>query len=153
MARDKVINVLAFGTELGKLGYDLDSQKSFFQYNPDFLDSGLYAKFFPFIFKRTKSVQVFKEYQGDTFQGLPPMIADSLPDAFGNIIFQEWLDARGIQMLTKQLRELEADGLVHREIFAEIPPRVEYSVTEKGKTLFPIIKSMSTWREKHITDV
>ena len=100
MARDKVINVIAFGTELGKLGYDLDGQKSFFQYNPEFLDSGQYSKLFPFVFKRTKPVQVFKEYQGDTFQGLPPMIADSLPDAFGNIIFQEWLDAKGIKKAT-----------------------------------------------------
>ena len=54
------------------------------------------------------------------------------------------------QMLTKQLRELEADGLIHREIFPEIPPRVEYSITEKGRTLFPIIKSMSAWGEMHI---
>lgn len=54
------------------------------------------------------------------------------------------------QMLTKQLRELEADGLIYREVFAEIPPRVEYSITEKGETLFPIIKSMSAWGEKYI---
>lgn len=100
MSADKVINVFAFDTEIGKLGYDLDKGKSVFQYNPEFLDSGKYANLFPFIFKRIKSVQVFKEYQGDTFQGLPPMIADSLPDTFGNIIFQEWLDAKGIQKVT-----------------------------------------------------
>ena len=48
-------------------------------------------------------------------------------------------------MLTKQLRELEKDGIIKRKIFAEIPPRVEYSITPKGETLFPIIKSMVSW--------
>ena len=100
MARDKIINVIAFGQEIGKLGYDIDQGKSFFQYNPEFLASGKYLKLFPFIFKRTKPAQVFTEYRQDTFQGLPPMIADSLPDTFGNIIFQEWLTARGIQKVT-----------------------------------------------------
>ncbi len=100
MARDKIIDVIAFGQEIGKLGYDIDQGKSFFQYNPEFLKSGKYSKLFPFIFKRNKPAQVFTEYQQDTFQGLPPMIADSLPDTFGNIIFQEWLKARGIQKVT-----------------------------------------------------
>lgn len=100
MARDKIIDVIIFDQEIGKLGYDIDKGKSFFQYNPEFLDSGKYSKLFPFIFKRTKPAQVFTEYQQDTFQGLPPMIADSLPDTFGNIIFQEWLTTRGIQKVT-----------------------------------------------------
>lgn len=100
MARDKIIDIIAFGQEIGKLGYDLDQGKSFFQYNPEFLDSGKYSKLFPFIFKRTKPAQVFTEFQQDTFQGLPPMIADSLPDTFGNIIFQEWLTARDIEKVT-----------------------------------------------------
>ena len=100
MARDKIIDVVAFDQEIGKLGFDIDQGKSFFQYNPEFLESGKYSKLFPFIFKRIKPAQVFTEYQQDTFQGLPPMIADSLPDTFGNIIFQEWLTARGIQKVT-----------------------------------------------------
>lgn len=100
MARDKIIDVIAFGEEIGKLGYDINQSKAFFQYNPDFLESGKYSNLFPFIFKRTKPAQVFTEFRQDTFQGLPPMIADSLPDTFGNIIFQEWLTARGIQIVT-----------------------------------------------------
>ena len=100
MARDKALAIIAFGQEIGKLGYDIDQGKAIFQYNPEFLESGQYAKLFPFIFKRTKPAQVFTEFQQDTFQGLPPMIADSLPDTFGNIIFQEWLTARGIQKVT-----------------------------------------------------
>ncbi len=53
------------------------------------------------------------------------------------------------QMLTKQLRELEKDGIIERQIFAEIPPRVEYSITAKGETLFPIIESMKDWGLKN----
>lgn len=49
------------------------------------------------------------------------------------------------QMLTRQLRELEADGILERKIFAEVPPRVEYSISTLGETLMPIIDSMRDW--------
>lgn len=49
------------------------------------------------------------------------------------------------QMLTQQLRELEADGLISREIFPEIPPRVEYSMTVRGRSVLPVIKAMRDW--------
>jgi DNA-binding HxlR family transcriptional regulator len=49
------------------------------------------------------------------------------------------------RMLTLQLRELEADGLVHREVYPEVPPRVEYSLTEFGRTLEPMIHAMMQW--------
>ncbi len=51
--------------------------------------------------------------------------------------------------LTNQLRELEADGLISREVFPVVPPRVEYSLTEKGKTLFPILELMCDWGTKN----
>lgn len=54
------------------------------------------------------------------------------------------------RMLTNQLRELEADGIVHREVYAEVPPRVEYSLTETGRDLMPMIRAMCEWGQKHI---
>jgi DNA-binding HxlR family transcriptional regulator len=54
------------------------------------------------------------------------------------------------KMLTDQLRELERDGIIDRKIFAEIPPRVEYNITEKGLTLRPIILSMREWGLKYV---
>jgi len=49
------------------------------------------------------------------------------------------------KMLTQQLRELERDRLVHREVYAEVPPRVEYSLTELGLTVVPILRQMCQW--------
>ncbi len=53
------------------------------------------------------------------------------------------------RMMTKQLRELEADDLVHREIYPEVPPKVEYSLTELGRTLEPLLKELKSWGEIH----
>ncbi|RYG75309.1 transcriptional regulator [bacterium] len=49
------------------------------------------------------------------------------------------------QMLSAQLRELEADGLIHREVYPQVPPKVEYSLTPYGQTLKPIILAMIEW--------
>ncbi len=48
-------------------------------------------------------------------------------------------------MLSLQLKALEKDGLVKREVFAEVPPRVEYCLTEEGKTLVPLLEKMAKW--------
>ncbi len=49
------------------------------------------------------------------------------------------------KMLTQQLRELEEDGLIHREVFPVVPPRVEYSLTARGESLLPILHAMRDW--------
>lgn len=54
--------------------------------------------------------------------------------------------------LTNQLRELESDGLITRTVYAEVPPRVEYSITPKGKSLEHILELMCEWGEKNIDD-
>lgn len=57
------------------------------------------------------------------------------------------------RVLTHQLRELEADGLVKRTIYAEVPPRVEYSLTEVGKTLVPVLDKLEQWAEEHASEL
>ena len=54
--------------------------------------------------------------------------------------------------LTNQLRELEQDGLVQRTVYAEVPPRVEYSITPKGQSLEQLLELMCEWGEKNIDD-
>ena len=51
--------------------------------------------------------------------------------------------------LTQQLRELEADGLVSREVFAQVPPRVDYALTPLGRTLEPVLQSLMAWGRAH----
>ena len=54
------------------------------------------------------------------------------------------------KMLTQQLRELEADDLVHREVYPVIPPKVEYSLTELGQSLMPILVAMRDWGSSYL---
>jgi len=54
------------------------------------------------------------------------------------------------RMLTKQLRELEDAGLVNREVYPVVPPKVEYSLTKKGETLRPILNALKDWGETHV---
>ncbi len=53
------------------------------------------------------------------------------------------------KMLTEQLKELEKDGLINRKVYPEVPPKVEYSLTEKGCTVIPIINSLRDWGESY----
>ncbi len=54
------------------------------------------------------------------------------------------------KMLSQQLKELEKDGLIHREEYHQIPPKVEYSLTDKGLTLLPVLKIMNKWGEENM---
>ena len=53
------------------------------------------------------------------------------------------------QMLSKQLKELEADGIVNRKVHQVVPPKVEYSLTEFGLSVIPILKSFSEWNRRN----
>ncbi|WP_262589801.1 winged helix-turn-helix transcriptional regulator [Candidatus Pelagibacter communis] len=53
------------------------------------------------------------------------------------------------QMLSKQLKELEIDGIINREVHRVVPPKVEYSLTEFGLSVIPILKSFSDWNKKN----
>jgi DNA-binding HxlR family transcriptional regulator len=53
------------------------------------------------------------------------------------------------KMLTQQLKELESDGVISRKVYPQVPPKVEYSLTEYGDTLAPVIKEMAKWGTVH----
>jgi len=53
------------------------------------------------------------------------------------------------KMITQQLRELESDGLVHRKVYAQVPPKVEYSLTKLGYSIIPIIQTLSQWGQSY----
>ena len=57
------------------------------------------------------------------------------------------------KVLTETLRDLERDGLVTRHVFAEVPPRVEYELTELGRTLYGPLAAIGQWAEAHIAEV
>ncbi|GAB4411736.1 MAG: hypothetical protein OHK0053_38420 [Microscillaceae bacterium] len=74
------------------------------------------------------------------------MIANQIR-RFGQM--QRTLPTISKKMLTQELRDLERNGIIHREIFPEIPPRVEYSLTEWGKATLPILQAMAEWGGKY----
>lgn len=65
---------------------------------------------------------------------------------------QRQFSATTRKMLTQQLRELEADGLVHREVYPQVPPKVEYSLTEKGRSIYPILERMCDWGKQYLQE-
>lgn len=69
---------------------------------------------------------------------------------FGEIAVR--MPAISRKVLTEQLKELEADGLIMRKQYKEIPPRVEYSLTELGKSLEPVFDNMAEWGRKHVME-
>jgi DNA-binding HxlR family transcriptional regulator len=53
-------------------------------------------------------------------------------------------------ILTRQLRELEEDGIIHREVYKEVPPKVEYSLTPQGKSFIPVLDAMGEWGKEYM---
>lgn len=54
------------------------------------------------------------------------------------------------RMLTNQLREMEEDGLITRKVYAQVPPKVEYSLSDLGRTMEPILRALKEWGDAHI---
>lgn len=92
MAKNNIIELHGFGREIGRVGYDENRKASFFQFNPAFLKEDNFSNMFPMVLRRMEQVQVFYKYNNSSFKGLPPPVADSLPDMFGNLIFKTWLE-------------------------------------------------------------
>lgn len=67
---------------------------------------------------------------------------------FGELLRQ--LDGITQSTLTKQLRELESDGLIFRKVYPQVPPKVEYSLTPLGKSFIPILNSMKNWSDENL---
>lgn len=75
---------------------------------------------------------------------------------YGVVRFNElkrYIKTISYKTLSATLKELEADGLVHREEYPQIPPKVEYSLTERGRSLMPILDSMCDWGEQYRDDL
>ena len=80
-----------------------------------------------------------------------PLILWALGDnvrRFGEL--QKGLPGVNAKMLTKQLRELEEDRILRRTVYPEVPPRVEYAITDFGKTLLPILEALCNWGAKYL---
>lgn len=153
-----LIAVDVFGIEIGKLGYDADQKKCYFQYNAEFLDSGKFSNVFPFIFKRMKPVQVFTQFEGETFRGLPPMIADSLPDVFGNIIFQEWFSRKEPNKKISPLEQLtyvanRGMGALEYRPVQNLPESTTIDIAEMVQVLEKVLQLKEETTEKQLNDL
>lgn len=159
MAKNQIISINFQGIEIGKIGYDENQRKSSFQYNPEFLESNSYKKIFPYVIRRTPNVQVFSEFEGETFRGLPPMIADSLPDFFGNIVFKEWLEStqKDISVITplEQLTYVGKRGMGALEFSPakEIKSNQSIDVEEITEVVKKVLDLKTSTEEKGLSDI
>lgn len=70
------------------------------------------------------------------------------PQRFGGL--HNLIPGMALKVLSRQLKELEGDGIVHRQVFAEVPPRVVYSLTERGQRLTPVIEMLTQWSRENV---
>jgi serine/threonine-protein kinase HipA len=153
-----IISINCFGKEIGRLGYDLQQNFSTFQYNPEFLIDSNYKNLFPQtgIVKKTHHVQVFRHFNNDTFKGLPPMIADSLPDVYGNIIFKKWLEAgeKRLEQITtiEQLTYVANRGMGALEYKPSktLPTSVGIDLNEITQVLSNVLDAKSAQHESNL---
>jgi DNA-binding HxlR family transcriptional regulator len=92
-------------------------------------------------------VKLTADIIGGKWKPLIIFLLESKTRRFGEL--QKLIPGMTKKMLTQHLRELERDGIIHRKVYAEVPPKVEYSLTNHGESLKPILKLMSAWGSKH----
>lgn len=146
MAKNNLISLRAFDMEIGKIGYESDRNASFFQYHPEFLKDENYLDLFPLI-RKLPQTQVFDRYNNETFRGLPPMIADSLPDMFGNMVFKAWLERnnktfRQISVL-EQLAYVGRRGMGALEYVPskDLPANTTINIDEMAEVARPVLEN------------
>lgn len=92
---------------------------------------------------------IFKVIGGKWKVRLIKSIAKECPKRFG--VLRRDMEDMAQTTLTLQLRELERDGIICRRVYAELPPRVEYRLSDVGKTLLPVIGMLDNWWEEYKT--
>ncbi|MEM9363660.1 MAG: type II toxin-antitoxin system HipA family toxin [Bacteroidota bacterium] len=153
------ISVYLFGNEVGRVAWDGDRQRTFFQYHPDFLANTKLDKAFPYIFRNTDSVQVFKDYHNSTFKGLPPPIADSLPDDFGNTIFNNWLKSQNKSLMDlspiQQLAYVSNRGMGALEFKppANLPESRTIELNEMVKLVDAVMNNKKTAQQDGLNEI
>jgi len=154
MAKNNIINVTIFGKNVGRLGLDENHSLTYFQYHPDFLLNENFLNIFPAtgIIKKTPHVQVFNKYNNETFKGLAPQFADSLPDLFGNLIFKTWLESKNVQEITilEQLAYVSNRGMGALEYSPSknIPKRATIDLKEIIAVLNEVLDLKKSQSEK-----
>ncbi len=156
MASNKLINVRLYGSEIGRIGLEIDGNRSSFQFNPDYLQSNRFINIFPNtgIIRRVEHIQMFGQYNNTTFKGLPPQIADSLPDMFGSIIFKAWLegtDRTDISIL-EQLAYVGRRGMgaVEYSPIANLPDHGSIDISQIIEVLKDVLDMKKSSSQSHL---
>lgn len=156
MASNEIITVNLFGQEIGKIGFDEDQKRASFQYNPTFLKSDALQNIFPRtgIIKRTNYVQLFNQFDNETFKGIPPQFADSLPDMFGSVIFKAWLDSKGQNKISvlEQLAYIGSRGMgaIEYSPAAKIKENTTIDLDEIIEVLREVLNLKKSTKQKNL---
>ncbi len=156
MASNEIINVNLFGQEIGRIGLQENEKRSSFQYNPNYLQNQELQNIFPRtgIIKGTEYVQLFSQFDGETFKGLPPQFADSLPDLFGSKIFKAWLDSqeqKNISVL-EQLAYVGNRGMgaIEYSPVVELPKNANIDLSEIIEVLKEVLDLKKSRKQKNL---
>ena len=156
MASNEIINVNLFGQEIGRIGLEENQKRSTFQYNPAFLKSNTLQNIFPKtgILKRTDHVQLFSQFDNETFKGIAPQFADSLPDLFGSILFKAWLDSKEQKKISvlEQLAYIGNRGMgaIEYSPAIKIQEKVTIDLDEIIEVLKEVLNLKRTTQQKNL---